>query len=157
MMAHLWSGEKSILRRFFKRFIKSTLPSESKKFRREMTNSEIQKLIHRLRSKHPHVSQICSVVIRNISDVHAARLALLEIEALLRTLDASSGTHPFHFSCESDFNRRSHSGCGHSPSLRQNTNILFSRSQLQRSQFHLNCPISIVWLRFYFETTQRTS
>lgn len=86
-LQHLWTGDKSIINKFFKAFLKLSMPGEMKKFRGDaLTKSDIAKLAARAEQKHPVIAQICNALRRDVQDIQTARTAILHIESLLRSM-----------------------------------------------------------------------
>ena len=89
-LQHLWSGETSIARRFFKSFLKATLPAEVKK-KNDLCSSEMERLGQKLDGRHPEIAKMCHLLCQDVQDLSTARQHLLSIEKLLRVLDSASG------------------------------------------------------------------
>jgi len=91
-LQYLWTGDRSIVRRFFRAFLKATLPGEVKKYRKDtMTKSEIGRLALRVQHRNSVVAQICVELCQDVPDLEAARAAVLNIESILRSADNSAG------------------------------------------------------------------
>ena len=88
---HLWTGDNSIGHRFFRIFLRVSLPVEMKKRQKDkMTKEEVARLGDRVAQEHPEIARMCALVCRDVRDVNMARQMLMQMEQLLRSIDVSS-------------------------------------------------------------------